>query len=311
MLSFWTLAVFGWGDTHYGGEKAAEMVGVGNTHLMAYLIDMQRCEIEKLTGAAYAQLLEVLHWRLSGVQCEQMTEMVWRDSYICRQIRKPQRLLYVFRHEVDYGFNYVCAVDTAVVAYSAGYEAVKPGYGRQKVHQQDTGVCQRVGRIPPFEYCHYFLKQFNPVGYTAVCSGLQGDRRHGWGSKHMGQSAFVVNPVYGPGVGGVGAIAVRQSGRKHETVVRFHLIAPAAYRVPSAARPTIDQNPLGYGFITTAVMAAGGRIVTDIGEVKQSAEWMALHLRDTGRRKHKGPFSYKTVFFANHIWDVAVNSPQR
>ena len=55
MLSaFWLTAVFTGRDTHGCREHTAEIIRIGYAHLVAYLIDMQRGEIEQVTGVAHS-----------------------------------------------------------------------------------------------------------------------------------------------------------------------------------------------------------------------------------------------------------------
>lgn len=54
LLAFGLTAVFAGRDTHGGREHAAEIIRIGYAYLVAYLIDMQRGEIEQVTGLAHS-----------------------------------------------------------------------------------------------------------------------------------------------------------------------------------------------------------------------------------------------------------------
>lgn len=104
-----------------------------------------------------------------------------------------------------------------------------------------------------------------------------------------------MHPVYRPRIINIAAVCMRGMLGQNEKLVGSNSVLLIAYLEPSFSFYAVNQYIfVRFGMAAFAVMKAGMRIKTDIGDVQFLAQWVFLYFLDKGSRQYDGAFSFES-----------------
>lgn len=110
-----------------------------------------------------------------------------------------------------------------------------------------------------------------------------------------------VHPVYRPRIINIAAVCMRGMLRQNEELIGCNSVLLIVYLEPSFSFYTVNQYIfVRFGMAAFAVMKAGMRVETNVGDVQFLAQWVLLYFLDKGSRQYDGTFTFESFFYFYH-----------